>query len=164
MMKKLLFATALSFVFSMYGCGGGDSAAKEGGSAEGAAETKAAPLMDFSTESADNKAERTELINLAKNALTTQDMTDFSLEVVSLKVKDGFAFLMANVKNADGSDYVVKDEHADCCHAEALLRKDGGKWISVASNAFSTDMWYGCLWKEKNAPKEIFGGIQDTCE
>lgn len=38
-------------------------------------------------------------------------------------------------------------EDYDCCHVEALFRKEGGEWKLETHGAFATDVWYTCLVK-----------------
>lgn len=151
-------------LLGLYSCGGGETT-KEGEdkSADSKSASEESPLLDYSSETAENKSEREQMIAVAKEGFVNQGLPEFKLNVNYLKVKGKFAFLKAEAKNADGSDYVPKEETPDCCHVEAFLRKDDGKWINVACNAFATDVWYACLWKEKNAPKEIFDTTEGGC-
>jgi ketosteroid isomerase-like protein len=155
-MKKMLTLATISLFLSFYGCGGGESETKkeESGSSEAGGNTDA--VMNLTAESAENKAQRDAFIAVAVEGLKNQGNPEFQLTVTYLKVKGNYAFLKAEAKNKDGSDIITEGEAVDCCHVEVFMRKDDGKWYSVASNAFSTDLWYGCLWKEKSAPKEIF--------
>lgn len=120
-------------------------------------------LVNLTTETAENKEERNAAIELINKELLSQGIYDFSLKMSHFLLKDNFAFFKGDLSKKDGSEYEVADpDYNDCCHVEGLLKKEGNLWKAITINAFSTDVWYGCLWKEKNAPKDIFD-YADAC-
>lgn len=115
-------------------------------------------LQNYKTKTTENAADRTEILNVARAAFMKQGYPEFKFVITDLLVKDGFAFLRADVVNKDGSTYQLPNEQeGDCCHVEALVKKENNKWKNLEAVAFSMDVWWLCIWKQYKAPKEIFG-------
>jgi hypothetical protein len=81
-----------------------------------------------------------------------------------LRVRDGWAFLKAEPRRADGGqiDY-RKTKFAEAYAAGAfdpsvlaLLRQNGARWEIVDFTFGATDLPYGDWWKKYRAPKSIF--------
>ncbi|MFY7788649.1 MAG: hypothetical protein ACOVQA_12335 [Thermoflexibacteraceae bacterium] len=121
-------------------------------------------LKDYKTKTSDNAQERTSILDVVRNDLVKQKYPEFVFVVHHLKLKDNFAFFIGDATLKNGKNYQPKDDTADCCHVEYLLKKTGTQWIVVTGVPFSTDVWWACLWKEHKVPKEIFNIAAATCD
>lgn len=119
-------------------------------------------LQDYKTKTEGNKAERTAMLDLIRADLVQKGYPEFIFVVNHLKIKNGFAFFKGDATLKSGGNYKPKEDE-DCCHVEFLLQKKANKWTVLIGGAFATDVWFGCLWKEHKAPKEIFD-YTEPCE
>jgi hypothetical protein len=113
-------------------------------------------LLNWAAKTPANEAERKQMLDAVRADIHQKGYPEFQFVVNHLMLKDGFAFFKGDAQNADGSAYSTSGEAEDCCHVEALLKKENNTWKILAASAFSTDAWYVCLWQEFNVPKAIF--------
>jgi hypothetical protein len=60
------------------------------------------------------------------------------------------------VQRKDGKEIELPDDSYDCCHVEALFKKNKEKWQILESGAFSTDVWWDGIWERTATPAAIF--------
>ncbi len=170
-MKKFIFYTlligaacALTTACGDKAAAGAESKAADATSSD-APETTVNPadLQDLTTETAQNKDDRNDILIGVKKELTNMKLPNEGFNIVSMKTAGDFAFVMLEIRNADGSEYQTSEPYEDCCHAEILFELAASQWVAVESDAFSTDVWYGCLWSQFGAPKELFNYNSETC-
>ncbi|MEI6745787.1 MAG: hypothetical protein WCL34_07490 [Methylococcaceae bacterium] len=86
--------------------------------------------------------------------------------VQTLNVVGSYAFMMGvpQQKNGKPINY-LKTSHKEHYESEAfddhitaLLKLNGKKWKVLTYNIGGTDVFFGCWWKEYNAPKSLFDG------
>lgn len=119
-------------------------------------ETVSAELQNWQAKTPANETERKQILDAVRADIHQKGYPEFQFVVNHLQLKDGFAFFKGDAQNADGSAYSTSGEAEDCCHVEGLLKKENGTWKVLAAAAFSTDVWYACIWNEFKAPKAIF--------
>lgn len=124
-------------------------------------ETANAVLQNWKDKTPANETERKQILDAVRADIHQKGYPEFQFVVNHLMLKDGFAFFKGDAKNADGSTYSTSGEAEDCCHVEALLKKENNTWKILAASAFSTDAWYVCLWQEFNVTKDIFDFTED---
>lgn len=108
-------------------------------------------------------AERTAILDAVRFPLQAAINENVIFVVDHMKVEGTWAFLIATPKTKSGGqiDYRGTKFAADAQEADeltvALLRKTGGKWVSVTHGYFTTDVWWDGLWKEyPGCPRSIF--------
>lgn len=120
-------------------------------------------VLDYKTKNAGNENERTEMLDAIRNVCIKEGYPEFKFVVSHLKVKDSYAFFKGTALNKDGSSYHTSRQEDDCCHVEAVFEKKNGHWVVFQSAIFAGDVWYACLWKQHQLPKEIFD-YTEACE
>ena len=114
-------------------------------------------ISDFKTKNNSNEAERNSMLHILRSDLYKEFKQLFTFKVYHFKVSNNYAWFEADAKRKDGNEIVFPDEFYDCCHVEALFRKNNGKWYLLESGAFSTDVWFDGIWDDyKDAPRAIF--------
>ena len=113
-------------------------------------------MTSYKTKNATNAKDRTAMLDLLRTKLTQVHKQDFVFVVDVFNVSGGYAWLKATAQRKDGAQISLSDDY-DCCHVEALFKKNSTTWTLVESGAFSTDVWYDGIWNRVNAPKIIFG-------
>jgi hypothetical protein len=120
------------------------------------------PVYDYKIKTATNAAERTKLLDIYRASLFNQLKQEMVFVVKHFKVSGNYAWLMAELQRKDGKEIRVPESYYafDCCHAEALFKKSGSKWLIAEENTFSTDIWwFGISKRHPQAPKGIFDEI-----
>jgi hypothetical protein len=113
-------------------------------------------VFDFKIKTKENSQERTEMLDLFRAELKDSYKTDFIFVVDHFKVCGDFAWFKGLVQRKDGREIELLDDTYDCCHVEALYKKNKGKWLILESGAFSTDVWWDGIWERTTAPTVIF--------
>lgn len=114
-------------------------------------------LKNYKTKTTENEKERQQIIDVVRAYCKNEGYPEFKFVVNHLMLKGKYAFFKGDALNKDGSKYSSNKEGDDCCHVEVVLTKDNtNEWVLFMGGIFSTDVWYGCLWKEHNIPKDIF--------
>ena len=113
-------------------------------------------ILDYKVKNASNTKDRTMMLDILRASLYQEYKQEFIFVVDVFNVSNNYAWFKGSVQRKDGRPVKV-EEDADCCHVEALFKKNAGKWYIVESVAFSTDVWYDGIWTRVNAPKNIFG-------
>lgn len=121
-------------------------------------------LLNWKDKTAANETERKQMLDAVRADVHQKGYPEFQFVVKHLQVQDGFAFFKGEAQNMDGSTYKATGEMEDCCHVEALLKKENNNWTVLSANAFSTDVWYACIWKQYKAPKSIFDYTEDCLQ
>lgn len=112
-------------------------------------------IYDFKIKSATNEKDRTMILDLVRGSLYQSHRQEFIFVVNKLNVTNTHAWSQGDAQRKDGRKVVV-EEYEDCCHVEALLKKNAGKWYIMELSAFSTDMWWGDLWNRYRLPRQLF--------
>ncbi|MCW7506672.1 hypothetical protein ND816_02440 [Leptospira levettii] len=115
-------------------------------------------VLDYKTKSKSNEIERTYLLDLLRARMSNKFKQEFIFVVEHFKVSGDYAWFRGTAKRKDGKEIELTEDIAyDCCHVEALYKKNNGKWQISESAAFSTDVWWdGIQQRYPKAPKEIF--------
>lgn len=116
-------------------------------------------IKNLKTKTNQNQVERTAILDAYRSTLKKEFKQEFKFIVQSLNIYKNYAWLMVEVTRKDGKEVELNSEEAewDCCHAEALLKKQNGKWKVVEHGAFSTDVWWGDIWdRHTMLPKSLF--------
>ncbi len=113
-------------------------------------------VSDYKTKTNENSKERTEMLDLFRAELKADYKTDFIFVVDHFKVCGNFAWFKGTVQRKDGKEIQLPDDGFDCCHVEALFKKNKGIWQILESGAFSTDVWWDGIWERTAAPEIIF--------
>lgn len=111
------------------------------------------------------------ILNLLRSKVKPQIKQDVTFVVRSLQIKNNYAFLKGNVRDAKGgkidfSKTIFKDEEKegmfDGDPVYALLKKINGKWKYLIHAIGPTDVVYACWASTYKAPKELFD-FNDDC-
>jgi hypothetical protein len=124
--------------------------------------TTAQPIYDYKIKTSTNAVERTKLLDIYRASLFNELKQEIVFIVKHFKVSNGYAWLKAELQRKDGKEIRVPASYYafDCCHAEALFKKSGNKWLIAEENTFSTDIWWlGISKRHPLAPKGIFDEI-----
>jgi hypothetical protein len=117
--------------------------------------TNAQTVVDYKTSSALNSADRTVMLDLLRNKMKGEYKSDFVFTVRHFKVASNAAWFMGDAAWKDSKKMMLSSDK-DCCHVEALFKRVRGKWQILASESFSTDVWYEGIWERYTVPKAIF--------
>ena len=118
---------------------------------------QSATVLDYKVKTAVNAKERTEMLDALRAYLYKDLKMTLEFYVDHLKVANNYAWFQGSADRKDGKDIKFDEDAYDCCHVEALLKKQGGKWVVAEGAAFSTDVWYEAIAKKyPAAPKGIF--------
>ncbi len=111
------------------------------------------------------------ILNLLRSKVKPQIKQDVTFVVRSLQIKNNYAFLKGNVRDAKGGKFdfsktIFKDEEKegmfDGDPVYALLKKVNGKWKYLIHAIGPTDVVYACWASTYKAPKELFD-FNDDC-
>jgi hypothetical protein len=111
------------------------------------------------------------ILNFLRSKVKPQIKQDVTFVVRSLQIKNNYAFLKGNVRDAKGgkidfSKTIFKDEEKegmfDGDPVYALLKKINGKWKYLIHAIGPTDVVYACWASTYKAPKELFD-FNDDC-
>lgn len=75
--------------------------------------------------------------------------------VEEIRVGSGWAFVRANPQRKGGGAIQNPDENMDGVHTEAILQRQGGRWVVQEFGVGSTDVWF-LGWCEKT-PAGLLG-------
>ncbi len=119
-------------------------------------------VVSYKNETVNNKKDRAQILNTLRRTMYKEYKQDFIFTVGTLNVFQNYAWLTVEVARKDGKAIVFKKEDegfTDCCHTEALLQKQNGKWVIVEYADFSTDVWYADpeMWKKYKITPKIVG-------
>jgi len=109
-------------------------------------------ILDFKTKNKTNLKERTEMLDLVRMNLKKKFDIDTVFVVNLFNVSGEYAWFKGDATRTDGKSILLpEDQGLDCCHVESFFIKKNGKWKILASQSFSTDVW----WEElpKKYPK-----------
>ncbi|MDR3695644.1 hypothetical protein [Mucilaginibacter sp.] len=121
------------------------------------ARSQRAAVLDYKIKTAANAKERTEMLDALRAYLYKDLKMTLEFYVDHLKVGNNYAWFEGTADRKDGKEIKFEEDAYDCCHAEALFKKQGGKWTVADGAAFSTDVWYEAIAKKyPEAPKAIF--------
>jgi hypothetical protein len=121
------------------------------------AHSQSATVLDYKVKTAANAKERTEMLDALRAYLYQDLKMTLEFYVNHLKVSNNYAWFEGSADRKDGKEIKLEDYAYDCCHVEALFKKQGGKWTVAEGAAFSTDVWYEAIAKRyPAAPKAIF--------
>jgi hypothetical protein len=161
MKVKLILSLFIAVVVAT-GCGSKtESSAAETQPADAAASqaekpaTSPAAVENLTVETAENKLDRDDMLNAIRKELDHLKLPT-TFHVKDLKEKDGFAFFLVEVTNADGTPYKTDNPGTEGSEVGGLLQAAASQFICLSSSAFATDVFYWCEWKEYGAPKEIY--------
>ncbi|TGL88750.1 hypothetical protein EHQ68_08925 [Leptospira congkakensis] len=115
-------------------------------------------VLDYKTKNTANEKERTYLLDLLRANLSNEFKQEFIFVVEHFKVSGDYAWFRGTAKRKDGKEISLSEDIPyDCCHVEALFKKNNGKWQISEWAAFSTDVWWdGIQARYPKAAKEIF--------
>lgn len=112
-------------------------------------------IISYKTKTSANEVDRTKILDIVRAEQYQYVQQELIFVVKRLNLFGGYAWFQGDAQRKDGRKLVL-DEYADCCHVEALLKKNGGKWYIVKSSSFSTDAWWFGLWDQYRLPREMF--------
>jgi hypothetical protein len=116
-----------------------------------------AKVVDYKVKTAANAKDRTEMLDAFRASLYKEWKLKFEFVVKYFKVSSNYAWFEATALRKDGKDMTFPEDSYDCCHAEALFKKQGGKWTVLEGDAFSTDVWYdGINTRHPEVPVAVF--------
>lgn len=116
-----------------------------------------AKVLDYKVKTAANAKDRTEMLDAFRASLYKEWKLKFEFVVKYFKVSSNYAWFEATALRKDGKDMTFPEDSYDCCHAEALFKKQGGKWTVLEGDAFSTDVWYdGINTRHPEVPVAVF--------
>jgi hypothetical protein len=114
-------------------------------------------VLDYKVKTVANAKDRTEMLDAFRADLYKEWKLKFEFVVTYFKVSGNYAWFQGEAERKDGKDIVFEEDSYDCCHAEALFKKQGGKWTVLDGAAFSTDVWYdGINKRHPEVPAAIF--------
>ncbi|MFN5642103.1 MAG: hypothetical protein ACK4V4_05565 [Sphingobacteriales bacterium] len=113
------------------------------------------PIISYKTKTSANATDRTKILDLVRAEQYKYVQQELIFVVKKLNLFGGYAWFEGEAQRKDGRKIIV-DEYSDCCHVEALLKKNGGKWYIVKSSSFSTDVWWYGLWDDYRLPRDMF--------
>lgn len=116
---------------------------------------KAQSIKDYKTKTAANSTERSKILDLLRIEMYQRHKQEVQFVVDKLNLQGDYAWFQGRVQRKDGKTIEIEGE-ADCCHAEALLRKKSGKWYIETMGVFTTDVWWDGIWEEKKLPRQLF--------
>lgn len=105
---------------------------------------------------------RTEILNAVRDPLEDQIHQEVIFRVSHLKVKDDWAFLMAQARTKDDKPIDYAGTRLEWGTKEfdegviAILRYKRKRWYIVQHSYFASDVWWSGLHKELRAPAAIF--------
>jgi len=115
----------------------------------------AQPIISYKTKTSANTTDRTKILDLVRAEQYQYVQQELIFVVKRLNLYGGYAWFEGDAQRKDGRKLVL-DEFSDCCHVEALLKKNAGKWYIVKSSSFSTDVWWFGLWNQYRLPRDMF--------
>jgi len=114
-------------------------------------------VLDYKVKTTANARERTEMLDAFRASLYKEWKLKFEFVVKYFKVGGNYAWFEGTAVRKDGKEMTFPDDTYDCCHAEALFKRQGGKWTVLEGAAFSTDVWYDGINKRyPQVPVAIF--------
>lgn len=114
-------------------------------------------VSDYKIKNNANGKDRSEMLDAFRESLYKDWKLRFEFFVKYFKVSGNYAWFEATAVRKDGKDMAFEDDSYDCCHAEALFKKQNGKWTVLEGAAFSTDLWYdGINKRHPEVPAAIF--------
>jgi hypothetical protein len=103
-------------------------------------------LRNFKTKNSENTTERTYMLDLLRAEVRASINQEVVFVVNHFMVSGNYAWMEGDVQRKDGTRPRMPHDAMDCCHVEALYKKVNGKWVLKEHGAFSTDVWYSCLY------------------
>jgi hypothetical protein len=103
-------------------------------------------LRNFKTKNETNLTERTYMLDLLRAEVRAMINQEVVFVVEHFMVSGNYAWMQGQVQLKNGSRPKMPSDGYDCCHVEALFKKVNGKWVVKEEGAFSTDVWYQCLY------------------
>jgi uncharacterized protein with PQ loop repeat len=113
-------------------------------------------ITSYKTKNTANEEARTSMLDQLRNYLYVEYSLETQFKVTKLNVSGNYAWLTVTALDKNGKPLVLKNPEDDCCHAEALYKKEDGLWTMVEKAAFSTDVWYEALTEKYNLPAALF--------
>lgn len=114
-------------------------------------------IQDFKTKTTANQTDRTMMLDILRAKIYEEHKQEFVFVVKHFKVGGNYAWFMGDATRRDGKEVRLSEDYYDCCHVEALFKKNAGKWYIVESSAFSSDLWWqGISKRHPAAPIGIF--------
>src|ERR1700744_1984525 len=98
---------------------------------------QSAKVLDYKVKTAANAKERTEMLDAFRASLYKEWKLKFEFVVNYFKVSGNYAWFQGTVIRKDGKDMTFEEDSYDCCHGEALFKKQGRKCILGEGDAFS---------------------------
>jgi hypothetical protein len=98
------------------------------------------------------------MLDLLRARIKQEFKQEVHFVVNHFKIGGDFAWFKGDAIRLDGKEFEFSQEgQYDCCHVEALFKKEKGKWTIAESGAFNTDVWWAELEKKyPKANKKIF--------
>ena len=73
------------------------------------------------------------MLHILRSDLYKEFKQLFTFKVYHFKVSNNYAWFEADAKRKDGNEIVFPDEFYDCCHVEALFKKNNGIFMKLFS-------------------------------
>lgn len=112
-------------------------------------------MKNYKIKTTENNSERSKMLDLLRAEMYRKHKQEVQFVVEKLNVQGDYAWFQGQVQRKDGKAFEIEGE-ADCCHAEALLRKKSGKWYIEEMAAFAMDVWWDGIWDTKKLPRQLF--------